>query len=80
MKTSNDTYLKSDKLKINTKQNYNQSLLNLQNLMLLAKIIKFFQNCIYEDLTKKNSDKYQYVYPNFTLSKLIKTPLTKKVN
>ena len=39
----------------------------------------FSELSIYEDLTKsKNSDKYQYVYPNFTLSKLIKTPFDEK--
>lgn len=80
-KTSNDTYLKSDKLKINTKQNYNQSLLNSYvKFNATSEDYKIFSELsIYEDLTKnKNSDKYQYVYPNFTLSKLIKTPFDEK--
>ena len=76
-KTSNDTYLKSDVLKINTRQNYNQSLLNSYvKFNATNEDYKIFSELsIYEDLTKnKNSDKYQFVYPNFTLSKLIKTP------
>ena len=79
-KTSNDTYLKSDKLKINTNQNYNQSLLNSYvKFNATSEDYKIFSELsIYEDLTKnKNSDKYQFVYPNFTLSKLIKTPFDK---
>ena len=76
-KTSNDTYLKSDKLKINTNPNYNQSLLNSYvKFNATSDDYKIFSELsIYEDLTKnKNSDKYQYVYPNFILSKFIKTP------
>ena len=79
-KTSNDTYLKSDKLKINTNPNYNQSLLNSYvKFNATSEDYKIFSELsIYEDLTKnKNSDKYQFVYPNFTLSKLIKTPFDK---
>ena len=77
-KTSNDTYLKKSKIKTNTRENDNQSLLN--------SYIKFNANndeykifsemSVYEDLSKsKNSDKYQYVFPNFTLSKTLKTEL-----
>ena len=76
-KTSNDTYLKSDVLKIDTRPNYNQSLLNSYvKFNATNEDYKIFSELsIYEDLTKnKNSDKYQFVYPNFTLSKLIKTP------
>ena len=29
---------------------------------------------VFEDLSKsKNSDKYQYIFPNFSISKLLKT-------
>ena len=76
-KTSNDTYLKSDVLKIDTRPNYNQSLLNSYvKFNATNEDYKIFSELsVYEDLTKnKNSDKYQFVYPNFTLSKLIKTP------
>jgi LPS-assembly protein len=71
-KTSNDTYLKSEKLKSSIQNN--QSLLN--------SFIKYesfddetdlsLEFASYEDLTKaKNSDKYQYILPSFKLSKLI---------
>jgi LPS-assembly protein len=80
-KTSNDTYLKSEKLK-NSVQN-NQSLLN--------SFVKYeaFDNetdfsleiASYEDLTKtKNSDKYQFILPSFKLSKIIFTDTDLKGN
>ena len=73
-KTSNDTYLKSEKLK-NSIQN-NQSLLN--------SFIKYeafddesdflLEIASYEDLTKtNNSDKYQFILPSFKLSKILLT-------
>jgi len=73
-KTSNDTYLKTDKIKAS--QNFNQSSLNSfldfnaskKNLDISVE----FQ--AYEDLTiENNNDKYQYVYPNFTISKTLDT-------
>ena len=71
-KTSNDTYLKSDKLK-NSIQN-NQSLLNS-----FVKYETFndesdfsLEISSYEDLTKaKNSDKYQFILPSFKFSKIL---------
>ena len=71
-KTSNDTYLKSEKLKSSIQNN--QSLLN--------SFVKYeaFNNetdfsleiSSYEDLTKnKNSDKYQFILPSFKLSKIL---------
>ena len=73
-KTSNDTYLKGDNISSKTRDGYNQSLLN--------SFIKFDANSedldvfaevsVYEDLTKeKSSDKFQYILPNFTISKLL---------
>ena len=73
-KTSNDTYLKSDNIK--TALNNNQSLLNSyikysidnENLNFFAEVEA------YEDLSReKNSDKYQFIFPSFSLSKLLDT-------
>ncbi len=70
-KTSNDTYLKSEKL-VNSIQD-NQSLLNsylkyeafTDDFDLTAEI------AAYEDLTKeKNSDKFQFILPSFKISKI----------
>ena len=72
-KTSNDTYLKSDNI-VSKTRNDNQSLLNSyikfdsnnEDLNIFAEI------SAYEDLTKeKNSDKFQFILPNFTISKLL---------
>jgi len=73
-KTSSDTYLKGDNIVSSTREGNNQSLLNSflkfnasnDDLNIFAEIAAF------EDLTKENnSDKFQYVLPNFTISKLI---------
>ncbi len=73
-KTSSDTYLKNDDIRSKTRDGNNQSLLNSfmkfnasnDNLDIFAEI------SAYEDLTKeKDSDKFQYILPNFTISKLI---------
>ena len=75
-KTSNDTYLKVDK--IETSKNYSPSSLN--------SFLKFNANNedldvsidfhTYEDLSdNKNSDKFEYVYPNFSISKTLDTAL-----
>ena len=68
--TSNDTYLKSHKIKsaITNKNSLLNSFLifrgNNQDLYLEAKVES------YEDLTKdKSSDKYQYLLPSFEISK-----------
>ncbi len=73
-KTSSDTYLKSDNILSKTRKNNNQSLLNSyvkfdassEDLNIFAEV------AAYEDLSKeKDSDKYQYILPNFTISKLL---------
>ena len=71
-KTSNDTYLKSDN--ITTALNNSKDLLNSyvkysldnDNLNFSAEL------AAYENLSRdKNSDKYQFIFPNFSLSKLL---------
>ena len=71
-------FINVDKIISETKSNSNQSLLNsylnysgeTEDFNISAEVQ------VYEDLTKKNSsDKFQYIYPNFTISKLIKTNL-----
>ena len=73
-KTSSDTYLKGDNITSKTRNSNNQSLLNSyvkfdassEDLDIFAEL------AAYEDLTKeKNSDKFQYILPNFTISKLL---------
>ena len=73
-KTSSDTYLKGDNINSKTRNSNNQSLLNSyvkfdgtsEDLSIFAEL------AAYEDLTKeKNSDKFQYILPNFTISKLL---------
>ena len=71
-KTSNDTYLKSENIK--TALNNNQSVLNSYlNYSVNNDNLDFFAEvAAYEDLSKiKNSDKYQFILPSFSLSKLI---------
>ena len=72
--TSNDTYLKSDDIKTNTRKVNNQNLLSSfikfnssdENTNISSEII------VYEDLAKtKKSDKFQYVLPNFKISQNI---------
>ena len=73
-RTSNDTYLKTDNIK--TAQDYSPSSLrtflkfnaNKENLDVAIDIQA------YEDLSEsEGSDKYQYVYPNFSISKTLDT-------
>ena len=73
-KTSNDTYLKTDNIKAS--QNFNSSSLNsFLNFNASKEDLSIsidFQ--VYEDLSvEKSSDKYQYVYPNFLISKTLDT-------
>tara|TARA_A100000164_G_C21941267_1_gene790843 strand:- start:597 stop:2972 length:2376 start_codon:yes stop_codon:yes gene_type:complete len=73
-KTSNDTYLKGDNISSKTRTGNNQSLLNSFIKFDANKedLDIFFEVSAYEDLTKeKNSDKFQYILPNFTISKLL---------
>ena len=75
-KTSNDTYLKRSNIKTKTRENYNQSLLNSYvKFNATGDDYKIFSEMsVFEDLSKsKNSDKYQYIFPNFSISKLLKT-------
>ena len=73
-KTNDDTYLKTDQIK--TEKNFSTSLLNsFLNFNASKKDLDLsieFQ--AYEDLSiEKESDKYQYLYPNFTISKTLNT-------
>jgi len=73
-KTTNDTYLKTDTIKAD--QNFNSSSLNSfvnfdANKKDLEVSIEFQ---VYEDLSiERDSDKYQYIYPNFSISKTLDT-------
>ena len=75
-KTSNDTYLKKSKIKTKTRDNSNQNLLNSYiKFNATGDDYKIFSEMsVFEDLSKsKNSDKYQYIFPNFSISKLLNT-------
>ncbi len=67
---SDETYLKANKIEspiINNKSNLTNSL----SLNMYRKDLKINTNLdVYEDLTKNDSDKYEYV-PNFSFSKII---------
>ena len=71
-KTSNDTYLKSNKLK--------SELINDNNILENSLGLSFYSNdlslsintTIYEDLNKNKKDRYEYILPKFNLSKKIK--------
>ncbi len=72
-KTSHDTYLKNNK--ITSSLNSNVSNLNSfidfnaskEDLSVYTRVE------VFEDLSKDKSDRYQYVYPDFSISKLINT-------
>jgi LPS-assembly protein len=71
-KTSNDTYLKSENIK--TALDNNQSVLNSYiNYSINNDDLDFFAElAAYEDLSQaKNSDKYQFILPSFSFSKLL---------
>ena len=73
-KTSSDTYLKGDNIKSKTREINNQSLLNsyLKFDGTSEDLNIFVEVAAFEDLTKeKDSDKFQYILPNFTISKLL---------
>ena len=71
-KTSNDTYLKSNKL--------NSELINDNNILENSLGLSFYSNdlsltidtTIYEDLNKNKKDRYEYILPKFNLSKKIR--------
>ncbi len=82
-KTSNDTYLKGDNIKSKTRNANNQSLLNsfIKYNANNEDLDIFIEASVYEDLTKeKNSDKFQYIFPNFTISKLLSNDTNYKGN
>ena len=72
-KTSHDTYLKNNKIT----SSINNSVSNLnsfvdfnaskEDLSIYARVE------VFEDLSKDKSDRYQYIYPDFKISKLINT-------
>ena len=70
--TSNDTYLKADKLKGKIIDNYD-ILENTFNLSLYSNDLSInFDTAVYEDLSKKDSsDKYEYILPKLSLIKKI---------
>ena len=70
--TSNDTYLKSENIK--TALDNSQSVLNSYlNYSVNNDDLDFFAEvAAYEDLSQaKNSDKYQFILPSFSFSKLL---------
>ncbi len=82
-KTSSDTYLKGDNIVSKTRDGNNQSLLNsFAKFDLNSDDLNIFAEiAAYEDLTKeKNSDKFQYILPNFTISKLLSNNSDSKGN
>ena len=71
-KTSNDTYLKKNKIITNTTDSKNQNLLeSFIKIDFFNEDLNFsIETSAYEDLTKeKSSDKYQYVFPSFSMTK-----------
>ena len=70
--TSNDTYLKADKLTGKIIDNYD-ILENTFNLSLYSNDLSInFDTAVYEDLSKKDSsDKYEYILPKLSLIKKI---------
>ncbi len=79
--TSNDNYLKSHKIK--SAITNNNSLLNSFLLMKGSKENLYLEAKVeaYEDLTKdKSSDKYQYLFPSFELSKIFNNNLNLVTN
>ena len=70
--TSNDTYLKADKLKGKIIDNYD-ILENTFNLSLYSNDLSInFDTAVYEDLSKKDSsDKYEYILPKLSFIKKI---------
>ena len=73
-KTTNDTYLKTEKIK--AAQSVNSSSLNsFLNFNASKEDLDVSVNFeVYEDLSvKKKSDKYEYIYPNFSISKTLNT-------
>ena len=74
--TTNDTYLKKNNIQTKTSKEYSQSVLNsFVKFNSTGEDYKIFSEMrVIEDLSKsKSSDKFQYIFPNFNISKLIDT-------
>ena len=70
-KSSNDTYLKSNNIKSEIFFNEN-NLINSLNVDLSKEDLSIdFTAAVFEDLTKAESDKYEYIIPNMKISKKI---------
>lgn len=76
-KTSNDTYLKANKLNSPLINQFDLLENSLQLKFSSAKTIINSELLVYEDLTREKSDRYEFVYPRFDLTKKLdnKTPL-----
>ena len=72
-KTSHDTYLKNKKIT----STLNSSLSNLNSFVDFnaskEDLSVYARAEVFEDLSKDKSDRYQYIYPDFSISKLINT-------
>ena len=72
-KTSHDTYLKNKKIT----STLNNSLSNLNSFVDFnasrEDLSLYARAEVFEDLGKNKSDRYQYIYPDFSISKLINT-------
>ena len=76
--TNSETYLKANKLESDIVKNIN-ILENSLGLNLYSNDLSLLlETSVYEDLNKKSSDKYEYILPNFKLSKNLNT--TDKLN
>ena len=76
--TNSETYLKANKLESDIVKNINV-LENSLGLNLYSNDLSLsLETSVYEDLNKKGSDKYEYILPNFKLSKNLNT--TDKLN
>ena len=69
--TSNDTYLKADKLESNLINDYNILENSLGLNMYTDDLTLSFNTNIYEDLSKAKSDRYEYILPRINLVKNI---------
>ena len=74
--TSHDTYLKTENIK--TQRNFSSSTMNnYLNFNASSEDLNIdVEFKAYENLSKTNdSDKFEYIYPNFTINKIYPTPL-----
>ena len=74
---SDETYLKTNKIESPIINNFS-NLTNSLNLKMYNENLKFDANLdVYEDLTKTDSDKFEYI-PNFSFSKVMNNNYTFK--